>query len=341
MKLGKKGFHCLIQPVDRSRAIFREDGYLVWCGTVLKGADEKYYMYYSRWSRELGHDAWVTNSEVAYAVSDSPYGGFIPQGIALPPSGKGWDANCVHNPTIIVHNGKYYMYYMGNYGNGEYWDHRNHQRVGLAIADTPKGPWVRFDKPIVDVTLGSFDHLLTSNPTVTRGNDGKFYMVYKAVANGPLPKGGAVICGVAIADSPEGPFVKQPVPVMRNPEKDWSVEDPYIWFQDETFYALVKDFQGYFTGGEKGSVALFESGDGINWNPAEKPFAFGREIHWDDGKITYPVALERPQLLVENGKPVVLYCAAADTPDRMTSYNVAIPLEWENLKNSDTGCEKI
>lgn len=328
MKIGDTPFYALMQPVDKEKAVFQEEGYLVWCGSAVRGPEGNYYLYYSRWPAELGHNAWVTHSEVAYAVSESPYGGFVPQGLVLRGSGgDGWDADVVHNPTVLEADGKYYLYYVGNYGNGEYWNHRNHQRVGVAMADHPKGPWRRFEKPVVDVTKGSFDHLLTSNPTVTRGEDGRYYMVYKAVADGPLPKGGAVVCGVAVAEHPTGPFVKHPVPIMTNPENPWSVEDPYIWFQDHQFYSLVKDFQGYFTNHGRCTVALFTSENGVDWYPAKQPFAFDRKITWTDGTTTALEALERPQLLLENGKPKVLYCAASATEDRLDSFNVAIPLK--------------
>lgn len=320
-------FHKMIQPVDKKTAVFQEEGYLVWCGTVVKGDDGKYYLYYSRWPKELGHDAWVTHSEVAYAVSDSPYGNFVPKGLVLAGSGSGkWDGDAIHNPTILKANGKYYLYYMGNYGNGEYWNHRNHQRIGLAIAENPNGPWQRFDQPLIDVTPGGFDHYVTNNPTVTKGGDGRYYMVYKGVGDGPLPVGGAVVCGVAIAESPEGPFEKQPGCIMRNPENEWSVEDPYIWYGEDRFYALVKDYHGYFTKIGKSSVALFESWNGIDWKPAEHPFAFEKTIQWTDGTSSELDTLERPQLLLENGKPIVLYCASAVSKDRMDSFNIAIPL---------------
>lgn len=328
MKLGEMEFYELIQPVDRNYGVFREEGYLVWCGSVIEGKDGKYYLYYSRWPIETRHEGWVTHSEIGYAVSDSPYGGFKPQGLALGAGAPGsWDANVVHNPTVLEFDGTYYMYYMGDHGNGEYWNHRDRQRIGVAIAKDPKGPWKRFDRPLIDVTEGSFDSLLTTNPSVTRGPDGKFYMMYKGVLDNHTEKGGPLACGMAIADCPEGPFVKEGKPMMVNPENNWSVEDPYIWVQDGQFYALVKDFQGYFTGHGINTVALFESQDGKDWKPAKHPFAFGRTIRWTDGTSTTLEALERPQLLLKDGKPQVLYCAAADTKDRMTSFQLAIPLK--------------
>jgi len=322
-------FNKLIMPVKR-KSVFKMDGWHVWCGSMVQGEDGLYYLFFSRWPESLGHKAWVTHSEVAYAVSQDPLGPYTYKGIALQGSGgDNWDADVIHNPTVIKINGKYYMYYTGNKGNGEYWVHRNNQRIGVAVADVPSGPWKRFDRPVIDISPGSWDHLMTSNPTVTQMYDGKVLMVYKGVGNGELPKGGAVVCGVAIADNPEGPFKKAAGPIMVNPENDWSVEDPFIWRGDDRYYALVKDFQGYFTGGEKGSVALFESIDGIDWQVSEHAFAFKREIRWEDGEIQKMTALERPQLWLNNGKPAVLFCAAAADELREIVFNVHIPLRQD------------
>ncbi|MEC0228703.1 glycoside hydrolase family protein [Paenibacillus alba] len=320
-------FHSMMLSVP-SQAVFQMDGYQVWCPTVAKGKDGRYHMLFSCWPASSGHDAWVTQSKVGHAISDNPLGPYQFQGIVLQGSGgTSWDADVIHNPTMIAYGDKYYLYYMANYGNGEYWDHRNHQRIGVAEADHPGGPWRRSEKPIIEVTLGSWDHLLVSNPTVTVTPQGKVVMVYKGVGQGELPKGGAVVCGVAEADHPLGPFRKVAGPIMVNPDNDWSVEDPFIWFQDDRFYALVKDFQGYFTGTGESSVALFESEDGTNWHPSEHALGFKREIAWSDGSVQPVEAMERPQLLFENGRPIVLYCAIAADLDRENCFNVAIPLK--------------
>ena len=153
---------------------------------------------------------------------------------------------------------------------------------------------------------------MTSNPSVTKGGDGKFYMIYKAVSDqGQLPKGGAVICGMAVADHPAGPFKKFGKPILRNPENDWSVEDAFIWFENGKFYCIAKDFQGYFTKAGRAQVALFECEDGISWKISEHPLAFTRQITWEDGKVMEVRHLERPQIYLEDGKPVCLRCACA------------------------------
>lgn len=178
-------------------------------------------------------------SHIGCARSACSTGPFEPVGDALPPAGSGWDRDCTSNPTIIRHEGMYYLYYMGNYGNGEYWNHRNHQRIGAACAPSPLGPWKRFSQPIMDVTPGAHDSLMTSNPTVSRMPDGRFLMIYKAVSDqGEMPKDGAVVCGAAFADHPLGPFVRHAHPLFVNPENDWSVEDPFIWQQDGLMHAL-------------------------------------------------------------------------------------------------------
>jgi hypothetical protein len=185
------------------------------------------------------------------------------------------------------------------------------------------GQWKRSEKPLVDTTTNAFDHLLTSNPSVTQRPDGHFLMVYKAVSNGKMPFGGRVLHGVAIANHPEGPFVKQPKPVFVKDTVKFAAEDPYIWFQEGKYWAIVKDMKGVFTNAGT-SLALFESLNGLDWKPAKNILVSTLEIPWENG--TEKVAkLERPQLYFENGKPKILFCAVYVS--ETVNYNVAIPLK--------------
>lgn len=309
-------------------SIFKMDGYFIWCGTMTKGDDGLYYLYFSFWPKKGDFNIdWVMHSKVGYAVSDNPYGGFKYGGIALSGSKNGWDADCIHNPSVIKHNGKYYMYYMGNYGNGEFWNHRNNQRIGVAVSDKPEGPFIHSEKPVLDISKDSFDSLMTSNPSVTIGGDGKFYMIYKAVNdNNNPPIGGAVVCGIATSDNPLGPFKKYGKPIMVNPEHDWSVEDTFIWYENDRFYALAKDYQGYFTKAGKGQTALFTSENGFDFIPADVPLAFKNELHFEDK--TLPLhRMERPQIFFEDGKAKVILCACMPNEDGSETFNVSIPLD--------------
>lgn len=286
---------------------FSEEGYFVWCGSMFSH-NGKYYLAYSRWKRELGFGAWVTDSEICLACADSPMGDFrYIKTLRTKDDSRGWDASCAHNPTVISDGRLFRLFYMGNHGNGDWWTHRNNQRIGEAWTDDPEGNWHFSDHPVIDISESGFDSLMTSNPTVTTTPTGGLLMIYKGVSkDGVLPKGGDVVCGVAVADRPDEPFRKIGVPIMVNPENGWSVEDPFVWRDGSRYYALVKDFQGYFTKTGSSSVALFESADGFDWQPADHPLAFERRLA---GKSVHN--LERPQLYFENGKPSILICACA------------------------------
>ena len=330
---GELDLQSMIQPIPRS-AKFIDDSLYIWCGSLVKShIDKKYHLFYSRWPRKLGMASWATHSEIAHAVSKSPYGPFEFKDVVLPPRGPAfWDGMVTHNPTIHFFNGKYYLYYMGNFGDGKVttpqlnWTHRNNQRIGVAIADDPNGPWTRFDKPLLDVSSDSSasDAQLVSNPSVTQMPDGRFLMVYKAVAKKrPQPFGGPVVHLTAIAEKPDGPFIKQNKPIFTSETSDFPAEDPYVWFQDNCFYAIVKDMKGAFTNAGR-SLVLFYSLNGLDWKLAKHPLVSSLDVKWADGASQHLEALERPQLFFEKGKPRILLCAVNETLGH--SFNVQIPL---------------
>lgn len=323
----------MMQQVPES-AKFINDSFFIWGGSMVKShMDNKYHLFYSQWPRKLGMNAWITHSEIAHAISDSPFGPFEFKNVALPARGeKYWDGLVTHNPTIHFFDGKYYLYYMGNTGDGIptdkslNWTHRNNQRIGVAIADDPKGPWKRFSKPLIDVSPDTLAHdaLMVSNPSVTKMADGKYLMVYKAVAKkGKMPFGGPVVHLTATADSPVGPFIKKMEPVFTAQNLDFPAEDPFVWYDDKCYYAIVKDMNGAFTDAGK-SLALFCSKDGLNWKKASHVLVSKLELDWKNGKKQKVIALERPQLFFENGEMVALLCAVNENIEH--SFNVQIPL---------------
>lgn len=318
-------FADMLRPVPRS-AKLELDGWYVWGASMVRTGDHACHLLFSRWPRELGHRAWVTHSEVAYATADDPLGPYAFQGTVLAGSGgEGWDADMIHNPTLLRAGDRFYLYYTGNRGNGEYWDHRNNQRIGVAVADHPGGPWRRSDTPLLDVRPGSWDHLITTNPSVIRGPDGRFLLMYKTVGEGEMPFGGQVVHGVATADDPLGPFERHPEPVLSHPTDRFPLEDPFVWYGPDRFYAILKDFKGLFTQAGP-SLALFESPDGLDWQPAEHTLVSPLRIEWEDGDVQSVKHLERPQIHLEGGRPRVLFCACDTGDERASSFNVHIPL---------------
>lgn len=338
-------FENRLAPVHMESPL-RQDGYIIWGASCIKGEDNMYHLFYSRWKKEVGFGSWASHSEIAHAVSKSLYGPYKFKNVALPARGKQyWDGTTTHNPTIHKFGNKYYLYYMGNCGNGKpsvggnlNWTHRNTQRIGVAYTSDLNGEWKRLDHPVVDISpeKDAPDHLMTSNPSVTQMPNGQILIVYKGVGTkNPLPFGGPVVHLAATSDSPTGPFVKHDKLIFTYKDAFFAAEDPYIWTAGNKMYAIVKDMSGKFTHIGR-SLALFESEDGLDWKPSKNPVVSGLELNWENGKKQKVVNLERPQLYIENGIIKALFVAISPDNSFKNTFNVPIPIKpLEINKNTD------
>lgn len=324
-----------VQPLPAGNR-FAVPGFHVWCGAPLMTADGKVHLFYSRWPAKFGFaPAWAIHSEIAYAVAVGPGQPFQHVNVALPARGPAyWDGSVTHNPNILTAHGKFYLFYNGNVGDGVYATHRNHQRVGVAVADQPAGPWQRLPQPIVDISADplAFDSLCVTNPAACVRPDGSILLIYKAVelAPGKL-MGGRVRYGAAVAKLPEGPYTKVPGRIFESDQPDagkhWMLaEDPYLWYDQSSahYQAVARDVMGVFTGA-KGGLALFTSVDGLAWKPAVHPKVLGATFLKADGTQS-DFQLERPALLFEGSRPIALFGASDGYKKKVESSNVQIPL---------------
>lgn len=321
-------------------AKFVQPGYRIWGASMIRDDQGICHVYYSRWPSKFPFNAWVSHSEIAHAISDDPLGPYEFTDVSLPARGTPyWDGMCTHNPTVHRFDGKYYIYYMGNTGNLAVvddpndlnWIHRNHQRIGVAAADSPYGPWRRKDSPLIDISddQAAPDSLCVSNPSVTQKPDGNFLMVYKAIGKKrPLPFGGPVVHRIAEAEHPTGPFTKRSESILTVENNDFPAEDPFLWYQDDEklYYIIIKDMGGTFIGKGK-TLALFCSENGYEWKLAENPIASDLMINWQSGQERY-FRLERPQLWLHNGQPAVLFVAVMR--DDGSTFFVTIPLKSDH-----------
>ena len=334
----------MVQPVPLDSK-FAQPGYFVWCGAPVRGTDGKYHLFYSRWPVKKGfHPGWAIHSEIAYAVSDQPFGPYQFVNVALSARGtnaatgrKYWDADMTHNPNVVLRNGQYLLFYIGNQGDSKYETHRNNDRIGVAIADKPEGPWRRLDAPVIDVSPdpAAMDSLCVANPAAAVKPDGSILLIFKAVQAIPGKiMGGNVRYGAAVAEKPEGPYVKKPGRVFEaegdDAKKHWMLaEDPYIWFSQKygnRYYAVARDVVGKFTGAS-GGLALFESLDGLNWKAAAQPKVLGNRFQWADGTLSHQ-NVERPALLFDGEEPIALFGATDGyQKNGRISFNVHIPLK--------------
>jgi alpha-L-fucosidase len=315
---------------------FRDTNYWIWCGSVTHGNDGKYHMFASRWPRGLSFSPhWLSNSEIVHAVSASPEEPFTFSDVALPPRGdEFWDGKMTHNPVVVQRDGRYHIFYTGTTYSGQMPTpetqisadspkkleaHRG-ERVGMASADSPYGPWARGDRPLLDVRPNSWEQYLLSNPAPLPLNDGTVLLYYKGVEE--LRKHAI---GVARATNIAGPY-------NRISDKPFDVgvgaEDPTMWFENGHYHALMLDHGRSFSDKE---IYYATSADGLNWEAAPNPVAVTKNYAWSDGVARLMKSTERPQVLVQNGVATHLFFATGDKINgQLQTWNQVIPLKPES-----------
>ncbi|MGS2722630.1 glycoside hydrolase family protein [Porticoccus sp. GXU_MW_L64] len=305
--------------------------YYVWGLTAFRWNDGKVHAYYSRWPRATGFNGWMTHCEIAHAVADSPAGPFATTGTVIESRHlEGWDIVNAHNPAVTVVDGKIHLYYISNQLRGDFepqegnpfpsdqWllDNRrdivrNRQRIGLASADSPEGPFVRTREPVV-VPHGNFKNIAV-NPAVTYQN-GQFVMIAKG--DDQRKEGIFRIQLVGHADRAEGPYVFQQQPIYDKAQ----TEDASIWYDrtEQRFNSLV-----HVMG--KPELAHLVSDDGVNWREGT-PFTYlHKTFELSDGTTWTPKRFERPFVLTDKqGRAEWLYVAVLD---KGISGNIAVPLQ--------------
>jgi len=147
----------------------------------------------------------VYNSVIRYITSkDGRHWELKGEALGKGPEGS-WDAYGVLTPYVAQVNGRFYMFYTGSDIN---WPKGTGNSIGLAVADSPDGPWTRVsDKPVLTPSHDKTDwdsHINDDAHLIVR--DGKYWLYYKGHPNGrPWYQ---TQQGVAIADKIEGPYVK-------------------------------------------------------------------------------------------------------------------------------------
>lgn len=325
--------------VDKTN-IFIDPDYYNWCSSVIEGEDGKYHMFYARWPHGRraetddtmnyifdGFQGWLKYSEIAYAVSDKVGGPYryvktISKGDWDP---NRWDRYTMHNPQIRKFGKYYYLYYISNSYDanfevpnakfGKDWAHwlryNCTQKIGVlkakSIADLVAGRYERSSQPLMEA-----DHKrtfeVTTNPSVTQGPDGKYYMIFKS----RKPNVGNMTMWMAVSDQPDKPF-KIISEVFT--EADLACEDPFLWYDKrrKCFYAAVKYYaHSKVLAPQFGALALITSHDGVHWRAAQHSVISLRNINWK-GKGEVELAhLERPFIVFDKkGNPQALLAAAS------------------------------
>lgn len=317
---------------------FRMDDFWVWCGSVARGEDGRWHMFASRWPQRFPFfEGYVFASEVVRASADRPEGPYRFEEVVLPVRGaEFWDGRMTHNPTIHKSGDTWLLYYIGSTFAGERptpeelrsgarktGECYDNIRIGLATAPSLRGPWTRRDRPVLGPRPGKWDGKIVTNPAACVRRDGSVLLVYRS--NTPA----GLRLGLARATSFEGPYERvRDEPVFELPGGN-HVEDPYLWDAGDHLEMIAKDMTGGITG-EKHAGVHARSADGVRWELAANPKAYSRTVRWSDGTVTTQGALERPQLLFQDGRPTHLFAATGDGPGGFraasNTWNLVIPL---------------
>ncbi len=150
---------------------------------------------------------------------------------------------------------------------------RANKRVGLAVADSPYGPWKRLDEPILKTKPNTFYSFLTSNSSPIIREDGSVMMIFKGrhYTNGYLHS--AMSLGMAYAPTIEGPYR-----VLNNDRPIFEVdgqgeaEDPFLWKDADGYHAIFKDHVAKFTAnGAEASWHIPKTASNGRWTKSRKP----------------------------------------------------------------------
>ena len=207
---------------------------------------------------------WL-NADLWYATSPDGYE-WTERGPAVERGPKGaWDDYSVFTCNILVAEGKYYLCYQA-----ETFDGYGINVVGMAEADSPDGPWTKLPDPILKTTadgkwepdpqrpdkrivleVGSWDSAAVHAPGIIP-RWGKYWLYYKGHGIDHRIFADST-WGVAVADHPEGPYVKHPLNPVTN-----SGHEVWVWPWGPGIAAMVD-----WAGPEKGTVQYTE--DGVNF----------------------------------------------------------------------------
>lgn len=163
---------------------------------------DTHFVWYTKTNRgHSGYDATV------WFASSTDGKTWKEEGQALPRGGAGaWDEASVFTPGILAFEGRYHLFYTAIPAHTDL--SCTPTAIGMAVADSPRGPWTRLEgNPVVKISTDydDFDSFRVDDACLlVRG--GKVWLYYKGRQAGHKPS--ETKMGLAIAEQPTGPYVK-------------------------------------------------------------------------------------------------------------------------------------
>ena len=207
---------------------------------VIKVGDT-YYVYYTK---VYGHFSGYQKASIWCASSTDEGYSWEEQGEVLSVGDKGtFDSYSVFTPNVIYKDKQYYLYYTGVRPTPGHVDPlfennsvNDYTAIGVAVSDSPVGPFYRKSKePVLQVSTNqyAFDSYRIDDASLLY-KDKKYWLYYKGRCmkdgiNGPA----GTKMGVAMSESPFGPFVKQAGPILAGSH------EVMVWPGKKGMYALA------------------------------------------------------------------------------------------------------
>ena len=273
----ERGAETLTVTYSEAKGIGAETGVMRRDPSDIIKVGDLYYVWYSKGEIAPGYDATIWHAT-------SPDGfDWTEQGIALAKGEPGsWEGASVFTPNILVAEWRYWLFYTGTsrkFGKGFNPD----SKIGIAVSDSPDGPWERLASNPALTNIQNpkdFDsHLIDDACLIVHG--GKYWFYYKGRQLGKSPA--QTKMGVAIADKPQGPYVRHPGnPIIQGNH------EVLVWPQGKGVAAMIG------TVGPKGiTKSILYAEDGLNFSKTHNIInvptaagAFRPEAFTDSGQGT-------------------------------------------------------
>ena len=296
-----------------------EQGFVsTWGGEAVQSDDGAWHLFAAGFAENTSLASWLKKSRVLHAVSaHNASGPYLLRDVSLG-ARSGWDGETQHNPAAVrAADGTYLLFYMGAQSqsvvanesllpgvNSSYVCPMGSstgaeetgcmQRIGLATATSPNGPWVRRDAPVLGAGVaGAWDDLFTTNPTPHVFRNGSVILVYKARSR-HAP--GVMRTGVAFAIHHAGPYRRLGGGPIALPG---DCEDAGIYYSEtmSVFRMILHCGCTYQT---------VWSRDGISWTRGAPPVDWC-DVTYPDGRAERLARRERPKWLLDGqGTPTHL-----------------------------------
>ena len=249
--IGKDESALSVSRRDPSKALKIDDTYYVWYTRRQTQTDPVGPANIDQASDDIPIVDWDL-ADICYATSKDGFH-WQEQGVAVARAPKGsYGDRSLSTPDILAFGGRYYLYYQTF---TTIWQPNDCVNVSMAWADSPDGPWTRLERPVIEQgAAGEWDSCAIHDP-YPLVYQGKIWVYYKGAPRDKSPGNLLRAQGVAIADIPEGPYVKSELNPLTN-----SGHETMFWPYGEGIAALL-----ILDGPEKDTVQY--AADGLNFEP--------------------------------------------------------------------------